>query len=94
MDKTTKNVLIGIGLYLVAKKTGVLQSVGIGATPAQQKYIDRAARKKSRPTKTQFRKDIEAAKRAIDAGKLTHSELIKRYGLEAVNAVSAENEYL
>ena len=32
MDKTTKNVLIGIGLYLVAKKTGVLESVGIGAT--------------------------------------------------------------
>jgi len=32
MDKTTKNVLIGIGLYLVAKKTGVLKSVGIGGS--------------------------------------------------------------
>jgi hypothetical protein len=37
MDKTTKNVLIGIGLYLLAKKTGVLESVGIGAMPTKVK---------------------------------------------------------
>ena len=60
-------------------------------TPAQQKYVDKAANKSSKPKKTQFRKDIEAAKRAIDAGRATDSEIIKKYGIEAFNAVNAEN---
>ena len=32
MDKTTKNILIGAGALYLASKTGVLKSVGIGAT--------------------------------------------------------------
>ena len=62
-------------------------------TAAQQKYVDKAASKPSKPVKTQFRKDIEAAKRAIDSGRLTDQQIIKKYGIEAFNAVNAENEY-
>ncbi len=66
-------------------------STGINEiTPAQQKYVDKAANKSSKPKKTQFRKDIEAAKRAIDAG-IAEDEIIKKYGIEAFNAVNAEN---
>ena len=32
MNKTVKNILIGAGLYIAAKKTGVLKSVGIGSS--------------------------------------------------------------
>ena len=63
-------------------------------TPAQQKYVDKAANKPFKPVKTQFRKDIEAVKRAMDAGRATDDEIIKKYGIEAYNAVNAENEYL
>ena len=63
-------------------------------TPAQQKYVDKAANKSSKPKKTQFRKDIEAAKRAIDSGRLTIQQITKKYGEATVNAVDAENEYL
>ena len=62
-------------------------------TPAQQKYADKAASRPSKPKKTQFRKDIEGAKRMIDSGK-SHQEVIKRFGIDAYNAVGAENEYL
>ena len=62
-------------------------------TPAQQKYVDKAANKSFRPVKTQFRKDIQAAKKAIDSGRLTNQQIIKKYGEEAFNAVNAENEY-
>ena len=62
-------------------------------TPSQQKYVDMAASKPSKPKKTQFRKDIEGAKRMIDAGR-AEDEVIKKYGIEAFNAVNAENEYL
>jgi len=62
-------------------------------TAAQQKYVDKAASKPSKPVKTQFRKDIEAAKRAIDSGRLTIQQITKKYGEAAVNAVAAENEY-
>jgi hypothetical protein len=62
-------------------------------TPAQQKYVDKAANKSSKPKKTQFRKDIEAAKRAIDSGRLTIQQITKKYGEAAVNAVAAENEF-
>jgi len=62
-------------------------------TPAQQKYADKAASRPSKPKKTQFRKDIEGAKRMIDSGK-SQQEVIKRFGIEAYNAVGAENEYL
>ncbi len=62
-------------------------------TAAQQKYVDKAASKPSKPVKTQFRKDIEAAKRAIDSGRLTDQQIIKKYGIEAFNAVNAENEF-
>ena len=62
-------------------------------TPAQQKYVDKAASRTSKPKKTQFRKDIEGAKRMIDAGK-SEDEVAKKYSQEAINAVNAENEYL
>ena len=62
-------------------------------TPAQQRYVDMAASKPSKPKKTQFRKDIEGAKRMIDAGK-SEEDVINRYGIAAFNAVNAENEYL
>ena len=62
-------------------------------TPAQQKYADKAASRPSKPKKTQFRKDIEGAKRMIDSGK-SQQEVVKRFGIEAYNAVNAENEYL
>ena len=38
-----------------------------------------------------FRDDITGAKKMIDAGK-SEEEVIKRYGIEAFNAVNAENE--
>jgi hypothetical protein len=60
-------------------------------TAAQQKYVDKAANKSSKPKKTQFRKDIEAAKKAIDSGRLTIQQITKKYGETAVNAVDAEN---
>jgi len=59
-------------------------------TPAQQKYVDRAAKKTNKPTK--FRSDITAAKKMIDAGK-SQKEVIEKYGVAAYNAVNAENEY-
>tara|TARA_R110000772_G_scaffold81585_1_gene173476 strand:+ start:563 stop:2965 length:2403 start_codon:yes stop_codon:yes gene_type:complete len=62
-------------------------------TAAQQKYVDKVASKPSKPVKTQLRKDTQAAKRAIDSGKLTDQQIIKKYGQEAFNAVNAENEY-
>ena len=62
-------------------------------TAAQQKYVDKAASKPSKPVKTQLRKDTQAAKRAIDSGKLTDQQIIKKYGIEAFNAVNAENEF-
>ena len=62
-------------------------------TPAQQRYADMAASKPSKPKKTQFRKNIEGAKKMIDAGRV-EDEVINKYGIEAFNAVNAENEYL
>jgi hypothetical protein len=62
-------------------------------TPAQQKYVDKAANRPSKPKKSQFRKEIEGAKRMIDAGK-SRDEVVKKYGEDAFSAVNAENEYL
>ena len=63
-------------------------------TPAQQRYVDMAASKPSKPKKTQFRKDIEGAKRMMDAGSASDEQIISKYGIAAFNAVNAENEYL
>ena len=60
----------------------------------QQKYIDAAAGKSSKPKKTQFRKDIEGAKRMMDAGSASDEQIISKYGEAAFNAVNAENEYM
>jgi hypothetical protein len=73
----------------VASEEGVINEL----TPAQQRYADMAANKPSKPKKTKFRKDIEGAKRMIDAGR-AEDEVIKKYGEAAFNAVNAENEYL
>ncbi len=73
----------------VASEEGVINEL----TPAQQRYVDMAASKPSKPKKTKFRKDIEGAKRMIDAGR-AEDEVINKYGIEAFNAVNAENEYL
>ena len=73
----------------VASEEGVINEL----TPAQQRYADMAANKPSKPKKTKFRKDIEGAKRMIDAGR-AEDEVINKYGIEAFNAVNAENEYL
>ena len=73
----------------VASEEGVINEL----TPAQQRYADMAANKPSKPKKTKFRKDIEGAKRMIDAGR-AEGEVIKKYGEAAFNAVNAENEYL
>ena len=62
-------------------------------TSLSERYVDMATSKSSKPKKTQFRKDIEGAKRMIDAGR-AEDEVIKKYGIEAFNAVNAENEYL
>ena len=64
-------------------------------TPAQQRYVDMAASKPSKPKKTKFRKDIEGAKRMMDSSRnYSSEEIIKKYGEAAFNAVNAENEYL
>jgi len=73
----------------VASEEGIINEL----TPAQQRYVDMAANKPSKPKKTKFRKDIEGAKRMIDAGR-AEDEVINKYGIEAFNAVNAENEYL
>ena len=62
-------------------------------TPAQQKYVDKAANKPSKPKKTQLRKDIEGAKRMIDRG-ASYDEVTAKYSQTVINAVSAENEYM
>jgi hypothetical protein len=49
--------------------------------------------KRNNPVKESFRDDITGAKRMIDAGK-SEAAVIKRYGIEALNAVNAENEYM
>ena len=54
-------------------------------------YGDRLT--ENNPVKESFRDDITGAKRMIDAGK-SEEEVIKRYGIEAFNAVNAENEYM
>ena len=62
-------------------------------TPAQQKYVDKAASKSSKPKKTQFRKDIEGAKRMMDSNRnYSDEEIIKKHGEAAFNAVNAESE--
>ena len=64
-------------------------------TPAQQKYVDKAASKPSKTPKTQFRKDREGAKKMIDSGKnYSEEEIIKKYGEAAFNAVNADAEGL
>ena len=63
-------------------------------TLAQQKYIDKAANKPSKPKKTQFRKEIEGAKRMMDSNRnFSVEEIINKYSEAAFNAVNAENEY-
>ena len=42
--------------------------------------------------KTQFRKDISAAKKMIDSGK-SNRDVIEKYGNAVLNAVNSENEY-
>jgi hypothetical protein len=42
---------------------------------------------------TQFRKDVNAAKKMIDKG-ASEDEVIAKYGVAAYNAVNAENEYM
>tara|TARA_R110002124_G_scaffold59492_4_gene164358 strand:- start:149 stop:352 length:204 start_codon:yes stop_codon:yes gene_type:complete len=60
-------------------------------TIAQQKYIDKAASKSKKPPKTQFRKDIEGAKKMIDSRKnYSDEKIMKKFGEAAFNAVSAE----
>ena len=53
-------------------------------TPAQEKYRV----KSSKPT--QFKQDIAAAKKMIDAGK-SEKEVVSKYGQEVFNAVNAQN---
>jgi len=53
-------------------------------TPAQEKYRV----KSSKPT--QFKQDIAAAKKMIDAGK-SEKEVVLKYGQEVFNAVNAQN---
>jgi len=72
----------------------------IGTKPSQkvldrqQKYIDKAASKPPKPPKTQFRKDIEGAKKMIDSRKnYSDKEIMEKYGEAAFNAVNAENIY-
>jgi len=75
----------------VASEEGVINEL----TPAQQRYVDMAASKPSKPKKTKFRKDIEGAKRMMDSSRnYSSEEIIKKYGEAAFNAVNAENEYL
>ena len=62
-------------------------------TAAQQKYIDKAASKRSKPPKTQFRKDIEGAKRMMDSSRnYSEEEIVKKYGEAAFNAVNADQD--
>jgi hypothetical protein len=60
-------------------------------TPAQQRYVDIAKGKPSKPKPTKFRSDINGAKKMIDAGK-SQEEVISKYGIDAFNAVNAEND--
>jgi hypothetical protein len=53
-------------------------------TPEQEKYRV----KSSKPT--QFKQDIAAAKKMIDAGK-SEKEVVSKYGQEVFNAVNAQN---
>jgi hypothetical protein len=53
-------------------------------TPAQEKYRV----KSSKPT--QFKQDIAAAKKMMDAGK-SEKEVVSKYGQEVFNAVNAQN---
>ena len=54
-------------------------------TPAQEKY-----RVKPSAKPTQFKQDIAAAKKMIDAGK-SEKEVVAKYGQAAFNAVNAQN---
>jgi len=65
----------------LARRKETLQEV----TPAQEKY-----RAKPTAKPTQFKQDIAAAKKMIDAGK-SEKEVVAKYGQAAFNAVNAQN---
>jgi len=68
------------------KKVEVVRRANLKeVTPAQEKY-----RAKPTAKPTQFKQDIAAAKKMIDAGK-SEKEVVAKYGQAAFNAVNAQN---